>query len=261
MQLHHSSTPLSFSVASSNFTSRIKSSLKSLYYLVKHQFYTLRYSNLSIAPGAYIRGKVHLEPEAELIIHSGVFIQGSVKLERGAKVTLHPNVSVTGDLHVSGCPTVEIGADCLIRLPVSIYGTGSLTVGRQTFLNGTQINCLQSITIGDECLVSDCFIVDTDYHNIEPDLRHEKPGPKATAPIVIEKNVWIGARATVMKGVRVGMNSVVGLGTIVRRAVPPNVVVIGNPQQIVKHFTVDSSNANCPETQQHQTSINAGVPG
>ncbi|NEQ02343.1 MAG: hypothetical protein F6K59_26645 [Moorea sp. SIO3F7] len=39
-----------------------------------------------------------------------------------------------------------------------------------------------------------------------------------------------------MKGVHIGENSVVGLGSVVRQSVPPGVVVIGNPQQIVKHF-------------------------
>ena len=83
-------------------------------------------------------------------------------------------------------------------------------------------------------MISDCYLVDTDYHNLEPHLRHAPPGPKVTAPIVIERNVWIGAKATVMKGVRIGENSAIGLGSVVRKSVPANVVVIGNPQQIVK---------------------------
>jgi acetyltransferase-like isoleucine patch superfamily enzyme len=107
-------------------------------------------------------------------------------------------------------------------------------------LNGPKIGCDRTITIGDNCLISDCFLADSDYHNLEPHLRHHPPSPKVSAPIHIERNVWIGARATVMKGVRIGTNSVVGLGSVVRKSVPPNVVVIGNPQQIVKHFAVQN---------------------
>ncbi len=48
--------------------------------------------------------------------------------------------------------------------------------------------------------------------------------------------MWIGAHALVMKGVRIGRDSVVGAATVVRTDVPPGVVVIGNPQQIAKKF-------------------------
>jgi maltose O-acetyltransferase len=98
------------------------------------------------------------------------------------------------------------------------------------------MGCVQSITIGDECLISDCFLQDTDYHNLEPHLRHCPPGLKTSAPIVIDRNVWIGARATIMKGVHIGQDSVIGLGSVIRKPVPSGVVVIGNPQQIVKHL-------------------------
>ena len=60
------------------------------------------------------------------------------------------------------------------------------------------------------------------------------------APIAIARNVWIGANATVMKGVSIGENSVIGLGSVIRKSVPPNVVAIGNPQQIVK--SLDTAN-------------------
>jgi maltose O-acetyltransferase len=42
-----------------------------------------------------------------------------------------------------------------------------------------------------------------------------------------------------MKGVHIGADSVVGLGSVVRKSIPPGVVVIGNPQQIVKHFDLE----------------------
>jgi acetyltransferase-like isoleucine patch superfamily enzyme len=53
---------------------------------------------------------------------------------------------------------------------------------------------------------------------------------------VVGENVWIGAHALIMKGVRIGDDSVVGAATVVRTDVPDRVVVIGNPQQTVKKF-------------------------
>jgi acetyltransferase-like isoleucine patch superfamily enzyme len=54
--------------------------------------------------------------------------------------------------------------------------------------------------------------------------------------VILERGVWIGDSAIVCKGVRIGENSVVGAGSVVRKDVPPNVVVIGNPAEIVKHL-------------------------
>jgi maltose O-acetyltransferase len=155
---------------------------------------------------------------------------------RYPNVLLAKGVRIKGTLQVNGTVKVTIGPGSRLGKHVLIYGSGTVTIGSNVLLNGSWIGCERSITIGDECLISDCAIADSDYHNLEPHLRHCPPGPKVSAPIVIERNVWIGARATVMKGVNIGADSAVGLGCVVRKSVPPGVVVIGNPQQIVKHF-------------------------
>jgi maltose O-acetyltransferase len=153
---------------------------------------------------------------------------------RYPNLTLAKGVKLKGSLQISGSVKVKIDSGTRIGKRVKIFGSGEVTVGRNVSLNGCWIGCQRSVSIGDDCLISDCYLLDTDYHNLEPHLRHAPPGPKVTAPIVIERNVWIGANATVMKGVRVGENSAIGLGSVVRKSIPPNVVVIGNPQQIVK---------------------------
>ncbi|AFZ16489.1 acyltransferase family protein [Allocoleopsis franciscana PCC 7113] len=158
---------------------------------------------------------------------------------RYPNVSMAPGVKIKGSLVVNGTVKVTIGPGSRLGKRVLFYGSGTVTIGSNVSLNGPWIGCERSITIGDECLISDCAIADSDYHNLEPHLRHCPPGPKVSAPIVIERNVWIGARATVMKGVTIGADSAVGLGCVVRKSVPPGVVVIGNPQQIVKHFDLE----------------------
>jgi maltose O-acetyltransferase len=155
---------------------------------------------------------------------------------RYPNVLLAKGVRIKGTLQVNGTVKVTIGPGSRLGKRVLFYGSGTVTIGSNVLLNGSWIGCERSITIGDECLISDCAIADSDYHNLEPHLRHCPPGPKVSAPIVIERNVWIGARATVMKGVNIGADSAVGLACVVRKSVPPGVVVIGNPQQIVKQF-------------------------
>ena len=170
--------------------------LISFYFEIKRNLYQLRYPNLKLARGVQIKGSLCIQGSVKVIINSGSRLGKKVK----------------------------------------ILGSGEVTVGKNVSLNGCWICCQKSISIGDDCLISDCYLLDTDYHNLEPHLRHRPPGTKVSAPVVIDRNVWIGARATVMKGVHIEQNSVVGLGSVVRKSIPPNVVVVGNPQQIVKHF-------------------------
>lgn len=153
------------------------------------------------------------------------------------RLSIAPGVRIWGRLTVGGSVRVRIEADCRIRQRVIINGKGSVRVGRHTLLNGCWIGARSSIEIGDWCLISDCAISDTDFHNLPPRLRHLPATDKATAPITIERNVWVGARAIVGKGVRIGADSVVGTGAVVRSDVPPGVVVIGNPAQVVKTFS------------------------
>jgi acetyltransferase-like isoleucine patch superfamily enzyme len=71
----------------------------------------------------------------------------------------------------------------------------------------------------------------TSGHPIEPSQR--RAGVTAS-PIVIERNVWIAAGATIIGGVTVAENSVVAAGSVVTRDVPPNTLVGGNPARVIR---------------------------
>jgi acetyltransferase-like isoleucine patch superfamily enzyme len=71
----------------------------------------------------------------------------------------------------------------------------------------------------------------TTGHPIEPSRRRACVIAK---PIAIERNVWIGAGATIIGGVTVGENSVVAAGSVVTRNVPPNTLVGGNPARVIR---------------------------
>ena len=91
------------------------------------------------------------------------------------------------------------------------------------------------------------IIVDNNNHPIEPKMRLKMTSCKdylndelwswkyaESKPIVIEDNVWIGRDSRIMKGVTIGKGSIVALGAIVTRDVPPYSVVAGNPAKVVK---------------------------
>ena len=73
-------------------------------------------------------------------------------------------------------------------------------------------------------------INDADWH----DVQHRIIAPGATAPVVIEQNVWLGEGTRVLKGVTIGENTVVGAGSVVSRSLPANVIAAGNPARVIK---------------------------
>lgn len=114
------------------------------------------------------------------------------------------------------------------------YTTGgeNVRIGRGVFINQ---NCtmydLGGIDIGDEVMIGPNVSLITSGHPIEPSRR--RAGVTA-APIVIGRNVWIAAGATIIGGVTVGENSVVAAGAVVTRDVPPDTLVGGNPARVIR---------------------------
>lgn len=115
-----------------------------------------------------------------------------------------------------------------------------IIIGNNVGMSGSTINATTSVSIGDNTIIgSGCLITDTDSHPILAEHRLlQYGGAQYTkhAPIVIEDNVFIGARSIIMKGVHIGNGSVVGAGSVVTKDVPANVIVAGNPAKIIKHI-------------------------
>lgn len=114
------------------------------------------------------------------------------------------------------------------------YTTGgeNLRVGRNVFINQ---NCtmydLGGIDIGDDVMIGPNVSLITSGHPLDPAQRRACVIAK---PIVIGKNVWIAAGATIIAGVTVGENAVVAAGSVVTRDVPANTLVAGNPARVIR---------------------------
>lgn len=151
-------------------------------------------------------------------------------------LTVGKDVRFVGRIRVRGGTKVVLGDRVRVRKLVRINGGGVVHVGPDTLLNGCWIMASTSVEIGARSLVSDAGILDTDYHNLDPEQRHEPPTARTRAPVVLGENVWLGSAAMVLKGSVVGHDSVVAAGAVVRGEVPPRVVVSGNPATVVKKF-------------------------
>jgi maltose O-acetyltransferase len=112
---------------------------------------------------------------------------------------------------------------------------GILKIGSGSFINyGTSIGALKYVEIGKECNIGTyCILMDNDFHRLEPERRKELP---ESMPIVLEENVWLGARVIVLKGVTIGAGSVIGAGSIVTKNIPPRSLAVGMPARVVREL-------------------------
>ena len=118
-----------------------------------------------------------------------------------------------------------------------------MEVGDESYLGfGLTFRLAQRISVGKQCLIADeVSITDTDGHPLDPvkRARGEPVTPDQVRPVVIEDQVWVGARAIILKGVRIGRAAIIGAGAVVTQDVPPFAVSAGNPAKVVK--MLDSS--------------------
>ncbi|MFT3831401.1 MAG: acyltransferase [Opitutaceae bacterium] len=143
---------------------------------------------------------------------------------------------VTGGGQVRIADHVSIDSR-LFPVRLSALTGGTLTIGRGTFINrGAALAAAQSVRIGDNCLLGEWVsVLDTDFHPVHADA------PIAVAPVVIGRNVWLGNRATVLRGVTIGDHAVVGAGAVVTHDVPARAIVVGNPARVVGTVRCDDS--------------------
>ncbi|MCS4086107.1 acetyltransferase-like isoleucine patch superfamily enzyme [Salinibacter ruber] len=113
----------------------------------------------------------------------------------------------------------------------------SIDIGDDCGFTGTILVAGNRIEIGDRVQVGgNASIVDTDFHPLVPEVRWENFNAGATAPIVIEDDVFVGMEALILKNVTVGEGAVVGAGSVVTQDVPPRTVVAGNPATVVREL-------------------------
>ena len=112
-----------------------------------------------------------------------------------------------------------------------------LAIGDDFGMTGGSIVCEERVTVGDRVTVgANTVIADTDFHPLDPETRVERPLDGATAPVVIDDDVFIGMSTLVLKGVTLGAGSVIGAGSVVARDIPAGVIAAGNPAQVIREL-------------------------
>lgn len=120
---------------------------------------------------------------------------------------------------------IGVNRPCIIS---ALESNSRVVIGNDCGFSGTVIGCFDAITIGDNVKCgANTLITDGDWHAEDP--RSSKP-----RPIRIGNNVWLGVNVTVMKGVTIGDNALIGAGSIVTKDIPANVIAAGNPCVVIR---------------------------
>ena len=166
------------------------------------------------------------------VIRAHWYLRKAELESRRVRMWGHPRIYAKGRIIISDRVRIN-SAFAKVELAAEIGAT--LRLGKGTFLNfGSNIAASQSVTIGPYCNIGPyCLIMDNAYHCVEPDRRQERPESR---PIVLGRNVWLGARVIVLPGVTIGDHSVIGAGSVVSRDIPSRVFAAGVPAEVLRQI-------------------------
>lgn len=153
---------------------------------------------------------------------------------RGIRFTAGRNFKVFGKLVVRGPGRVIFGNDVVVSMEVTPFTYAAdavLRVGNHVFLNGTRFGCVQRVEIGDDCILAQCRVMDTNFHSTRAD-RWNPEAPVRVKPVILERNVWVATDAGLLPGTVIGENSVVGFGAVCSGSYPANTLIAGNPATV-----------------------------
>ena len=127
----------------------------------------------------------------------------------------------------------EIDVSTIVFVPFYTNFGRFITISKNVFINqACSFLDMGGITIEDNVLIGPKVNLITENHPLNPDDRKTL----ICKPIVIKRNAWIGAAATILPGVTIGENSIVAAGAVVTADVPPNTVVGGIPAKFIRNI-------------------------
>lgn len=141
---------------------------------------------------------------------------------------------------------IKFGVNCIIYKACI---RGLVRIGNYVTLNGGGIQIygdIYGIQIGNYCSIGPNVVIQENYHkmdrittyhimkNVFRDEEKKKGDIYSKGKIIIEDDVWIGANAVILSGVKIGRGSVIGAGSIVTKNVSPYTLIAGNPAKEIK---------------------------
>ena len=113
-----------------------------------------------------------------------------------------------------------------------------LQVGDNVGMSATSIVCIEKVLIGNNVRIGgNTVIYDTDFHSLDHEQRVKMVEDRANtknAKVIIEDGVFIGAHTTILKGVTIGKNSIIGACSVVTKSIPECEIWGGNPAKFIR---------------------------
>lgn len=164
---------------------------------------------------------------------------------------------------------MKLGRNAFIEKPKQIIGGENITIGNNTTIgydswiaafakyekqvfspeirifdnvrigNYACITSISKITIHNGCLFSECIYISDHYHGFDPgvNLRPAKQNLFTKGEITIGENCFVGYRVSILSGVSLGRNCVVGAHSVVTKSFPPYSMIAGVPAKIIKKYS------------------------
>jgi acetyltransferase-like isoleucine patch superfamily enzyme len=171
-----------------------------------------------------------------VVFGKGITLRHPGLIRLGADVVIDDGCVL--DAKGSGHQGITIGAGVFVsRSTVLSCKGGSIELGDHVNLGiGCVILSESRVAIGDSCLfAAQCYLVAGGNHDFSrTDIPIIQQPSVSRGGITIERNVWLGARVTVLDGVTIGRDSVVGAGAVVTRDIPPFSIAAGVPARVLR---------------------------
>ncbi len=145
-------------------------------------------------------------------------------------VVILPNAKIGND--------VNIDSHCLIENDVIVGNRVTIKCGVQLW---------DGIELEDDVFVGPNVTFSNDK------FPRSKIYPESFARTLVSKGASIGANATILPNVTIGVNAMIGAGSVVTRSVPPNAIVVGNPAKIIGYVDAKNDKSKSVENSQNQT--------
>ncbi len=168
-------------------------------------------------------------------VHYASFRTGGVPyvmVARGSHMTIGKNFAMNNGINHN---PIGMPQPCTFFVD---YGC-SLKIGDNVGISQTALIAHADINIGNHVKIGGgTCIYATDFHSIDSEIRASGEDMKCRkcAPVTIEDNVFIGARCIVLKGVTIGVNSIVGAGSVVTKSISANQIWAGNPARFIRNI-------------------------
>lgn len=163
-----------------------------------------------------------------------IFIHEKAIVEPGA--TIGERTRIWAFVHIlSGA---RIGADCNICDHVFI---------ENDVVIGDRVTVKSGVELWDGIRIEDDVFIGPNATFTNDPFPRSKQYPERFQQTVVRRGASVGANATILPGIQVGMNSMVGAGAVVTRDVPPNAIVVGNPAQIKGYVSSEHTKRRQPQ--------------